>query len=134
MSNRRFPEHHPLRFLHAQLPYGPDCWATFDLHDLTDDEIWRLGLGEISDAELRAQGAETAEVHLTLEQWRCLARHMLNIDDELYEGLLVWHPLDSQRLIQTERGARMPCLAFRLPDGDVATLHRELGISDEDVE
>jgi hypothetical protein len=94
MGNRRFPEDHPMRFLHAQIPHGPDVWWTFDLHELTDDEIWGLGFDELSDAELRAQGAEIAEVHLTLEQWRCLARHRLDVDGEIYEGLWVWHPLN----------------------------------------
>jgi hypothetical protein len=134
MGNKRFPADHPLRLLKAQLPHDPDWWATFDLHDLTDDEIWLLGLDELSDAELRAQGAQTAEVHLTLEQWRCLARHELNVDDELYEGLYVRHLLDSHILIETERRKRMPCLAFRLQDDDVRTLHRELGLLDGNVE
>jgi hypothetical protein len=133
MGNRRFPEDHPMRFLHAQIPHGPDVWWTFDLHELTDDEIWGLGFDELSDAELRAQGAEIAEVHLTLEQWRCLARHRLDVDGEIYEGLWVWHPLNPHWLVQTERGQQMPCLAFRLPPDDVATLRREMGLPTEDL-
>jgi hypothetical protein len=133
MSNRRFPADHALRFLEAQLPYGWDWWAWFDLAALTDEEVWCLGLDELSDADLRAQSDELAEVPLTLEQWRCLARHELTIEDELNEGLSVQDPRDAQRLIPTQRANRMPWLALRLSDADVATLHREMGLPDENV-
>jgi hypothetical protein len=134
MGNRRFPEDHPLRFLHAQLPHGADAWGTFDLHELTDDELWCLGLDELTDEELRAQGASIAEVHLTLAQWQCLAGHQMCHDDVVYEGHWEQHPWKPNWWVQTDRGKQMPCLALRLSDDDVATIHRELGIPPQDLE
>jgi hypothetical protein len=116
MGNRRFPADHPLRFLEAQLPYGGDCWSTFDLHQLTDDDVWCLGFDELTDAALLALADDMQEVHLTAEQYRCLSRHELSLEQGEALGLWTPNPWRPGVWMQTTRGAQMPCVALRLSD------------------